>query len=234
MGATEIDEDAVETQVMSRSAFLNAAKPEAPPESGLPSSKPPQSVIVERHIEAPPEPPEPRPSRLQRIARWLDRFVASFHEVFLGAYPPLSEELPKRPAFRPRQGTLISAHAVAEHEQGERMLLALLRAPPPYQKAAIAVARRARVMRDDGPDGYLDFVVHFVVSRIPPDKNGQIAVERLCDMLPYKVYSRDIWPALVRLEERGLVSLIVGEHGSDPMAEMLRENVKLIELRRPV
>lgn len=234
MGAPEIDEDAVETLVMNRSALPKPAKPEPPPESGIPSSKPPQSVIVERPKEAPLEPPEPRPSRLQRIARWLDRFVASFQEVFLGAYPPLSEELPKRPAFRPRQGTLISADAVAEHEHGERMLLALLRAPPQYQRAAIAVARRARVMRDDGPDGYLDFVVHFVVSRIPPDKNGQIAVERLRDMLPHKVYSRDIWPALVRLEERGLVLLIVANQHGDPMAEILRENVKFIELRRPV
>lgn len=232
MGATDIDEDAAETLVMSRKALPNAAKPDPPPESGIvTSSKPPESVVIE---QPKPKAPDPAPSLWQRFANTVDRCVASFSEVFFGALPPLSEALPNVPSFRPRQGTIISADAVADDEQGERMLMALLRASPKYQIAAIAVARRALVMRDDGPDAYLDFLVHFAISRIPPNKNGQIGVERLRDMLPHKIYSRDILPALVRLKERGLVVLVLGDNRGDPMVDIQHENLKCIELRQPV
>ena len=219
------DDDSAETLVMDRS-HIHTAEKKTPPAAAL--------ITAERPPNASQEPAEPRPSLWQRMASNLERCGASFAEIFFGSLQPLSESLPKCPAFRPRQDTLLSAQALTDHELGERMLLAMLRTSPRYQKAAIAVARRALLMRDDGPDAYFDFVVHFTISRIPPDKKGLIAVERLRDTLAHKVYSRDILPSLVRLKERQILTLVCGDNRGDPMVDLLHENVKFIELRVPV
>ena len=114
------------------------------------------------------------------------------------------------------------------------MFIGILRASNPYRRAAIDVATRAAFIKAMGEQPYADFVVHFVLSRIPPDKQGRIDVTRLRDMLPFMMYSGAILPALIRLEERKIVRLILGDNGGDPMTDILRERIQYVELRRPV
>jgi hypothetical protein len=114
------------------------------------------------------------------------------------------------------------------------MLLAVLLSSPQYQHAAIEVARRAISIQEDGGEHYRDFLVQFALSRLRPDAQGRIAITRLRDLLPSLAFGRDLAPALIRLEEQGIVLLILDTRGGDPMTEILRSNITHIELRVPV
>ncbi|MDI1429692.1 hypothetical protein [Polyangium sorediatum] len=71
------------------------------------------------------------------------------------------------------------------------------------------------------------------ISRPRPDKDGRVSVVRLREKVPHLPYERVILPALVRLEEQGVVALVQVRTG-DPMAEILREGVTHVELQVPV
>ncbi|MDC0747742.1 hypothetical protein [Polyangium mundeleinium] len=66
-----------------------------------------------------------------------------------------------------------------------------------------------------------------------PVGRGRSLVARLREKLPHLSYERVILPALIRLEEQGVVALVQTRTG-DPMAEILREGVTHVELRVPV
>ena len=129
--------------------------------------------------------------------------------------------------------TGVSFGNIADHDHGEFLLLEVVLAAPLYQRAAIEVAREALAARREGEAAYTSFVVHFALSRLRPDKDGRIATARLREKLPHLPYEGTIRPALVRLEEQGVVTLVQARTG-DPMAEMLREGLTHVELRVPV
>jgi hypothetical protein len=64
--------------------------------------------------------------------------------------------------------------------------------------------------------------------------NRSRAFTRLRDILPSLAFARELAPALIRLEEQGVVLLVLDSRGGDPMAEILRSNITHIELRDPV
>ena len=59
--------------------------------------------------------------------------------------------------------------------------------------------------------------------------------EAVCGTIvgPPAMYEGTIRPALIRLEEQGVVTLVQARTGG-PMAEILREGVTYVELRVPV
>lgn len=213
--------------------------PDAAPKSGVleaPPSRPPASVVVERSADAAivrdtiVDPPR---SRWQRFKDGAARFGESLLRDFFGTEPRLSPWLPPVPPLRKREATLVSPGVTINAEQGEKMLLAVLLASPQYQRAVIEVAGRALAIRENGRC-YVDFLVHFALSRLRPDEQGRIAITRLRDVLPSLAFARELAPALIRLEEQGFVLLVLDTRGGDPMTEILRSNITHIELRDPV
>ena len=227
------DNDESETLVMTRRSVPNTAKPDPPVESGVvivSPRAPPESVAGPQRID------EPKASRSfwERFASAAGRFFDSVEETFFGRLPPLTPYLPPVPLRRGRDQTMISTGAQSTLEQGEALFVGILRASSPYRRAAIDVATRAAFIKAMGEQPYADFVVHFVLSRIPPDKQGRIDVTRLRDMLPFMMYSGAILPALIRLEEQKIIRLVLGDNGGDPMTDILRERIQYVELRTPV
>jgi len=233
MAAKDDQDDEGETLLMTRRSLPKPEKPEPPAESGVviaPSGASPESIPISHRIDEPKAPP----SFWQRFASGVERFFESVDETFFGRLPPLTPYLPSVPSQYRRDQTMLSPGSLSTPEQGEALLIAILRASSPYQQAAIDVARRAAFIKTTGEQPYADFVVHFALSRLAPDKQGRIAVTRLRDMLPTMMYSGVILPALIRLEERKILRLLLGDNGGDPMTDILRERIEYIELRKPV
>lgn len=235
------DDDDCATQVF-RGQMLPPLPPipESAPKSGVfdaPPSKPPVSMVVERLADAPiardtlVDPPR---SRWQRFKDGAARFSEQFMRDFLGTEPRLSPKLPPVPPLRKREATLVSPGVTPSAERGERMLLEIVLASPQYQHAAIEVARRALAIQEEGGEHYHDFTVHLALSRLRPDEQGRIAITRLRDLLPSLAFARELAPALIRLEEQGVVLLVLDTRGGDPMTEILRSNITHVELRVPV
>jgi hypothetical protein len=111
-------------------------------------------------------------------------------------------------------------------------LLLLLRASPRYQKAALVLLRQAIAARDAGENEYAELVVHFALSRMRTDGAGRVTMAQLRDELRHLPHSGTLLPALRRLEEQGVVVLIVEKSG-DPMTELLRSPITHVELRMP-
>ena len=130
--------------------------------------------VMDRRV--PPEKPKPRPSLWTRATDLFGRFAESVGETFFGVIPPLTPELPPVPPWRRRDRPLLSPESLSTQEQGEALLIAILRAPRHYQIAAIDVARRALFIKASGEQLYADFIVQFALSRITPDSQGRIEV----------------------------------------------------------
>ncbi|MDC0747509.1 hypothetical protein [Polyangium mundeleinium] len=171
------------------------------------------------------------PLWLRLKAGWAS-FWNAVADAFFGG-TRVSERLPPVPPPRSREVTGVSFGNIADHEHGEFLLLEVVLAAPLYQRAAIEVAREALAARREGEAAYTNFVTHLALSRLRPDKDGRVSVARLREKLPHLPYERMILPALVRLEEQGVVMLVQARTG-DPMAEILREGVTHVELRVPV
>ena len=176
------------------------------------------------------EPPA-LPLLLRLKAGWTSLWDA-VADAFFGA-PRVSERLPPVPPPRSREVTGISFGNIADNEHGEFLLLEVVLAAPLYQRAAIEVAREALAARSEGEAAYTNFVTHLALSRLRPDKDGWVSVARLREKLPHLPYERMILPALIRLEEQGVVTLVQTRTG-DPTAEILREGITHVELRVPV
>jgi hypothetical protein len=184
MGAESCDPDEQETTVLAR-----------PPASGVHPSLAPDA----------------RPSGWARIRAFFERFADWVSEAV--REPRLSDRLPPIPVPRPASATQISAGAVARDERGELLLLEILRAPHTYQLGAVDVARYGMALRRLGDDAYAEGVVHFVLSRIRPDRDGTVAITRLRDILCDMPFSGVLVPALRRLEGHGIVSLTWSSSG---------------------
>ncbi|MRG92986.1 hypothetical protein [Polyangium spumosum] len=165
-----------------------------------------------------------------RLCDNAQRFADAMAYVFFGT-PCLSKCLPPVPPLRSAFVTQVSHGVIPDQEYAEYMLLSLVRAPRVYQRAAVEVAHHALVARRDGDTAYMDFVVHFALSRMAPDREGRVTTERLRDRLCHMSYAREIAPALIRLEQRGLVALLLQDPNGDPMREILREGIIAVELR---
>ncbi|TKD03150.1 hypothetical protein [Polyangium fumosum] len=175
------------------------------------------------------------PTALPLLLRWKAgwaSFWSAVADAFFGG-SRVSERLPPVPPLRSREVTGVSFGNVADHEHGEFLLVEVVLAAPLYQRAAIEVAREALAARREGEVAYTNFVIHLAISRLRPDKDGRVSVVRLREKVPHLPYERVILPALVRLEEQGVVTLVQVRTG-DPMAEILREGVTHVELRVPV
>jgi len=181
----------------------------------------PEAPIVRDTIVDPPPPP----SLWSRFKTGCSRFADAMSAAFFGATIPLSDELPPVPKQR-------ELHSDTEY--GEYILLALLRAPRRYQRAATLLLLHALGARRGSADDYTDFVVHCALSRMRADKQGRLGVIRLRELLPHLPYLGTVMPSLARLEERGLVKLILDTSSGDPMTEIQRENITHIELLVPV
>ncbi|MDI1447233.1 hypothetical protein [Polyangium sp. 6x1] len=168
------------------------------------------------------------PLCLRLKARWTS-FWSAVADAFFGG-TRVSERLPPVPPPRSSEVTGVSFGNVADHEHGEFLLFEVVLAAPLYQRAAIEVAREALAARREGEAAYTNFVIHLALSRLRPDKDGRVSVARLREKLPHLPYERVILPALIRLEEQGVVTLVQKRTG-DPMAEILREGVTHVELR---
>lgn len=166
-------------------------------------------------------------SRLRAGAR---RFGDAMAHAFFGGVR-LTDWLPPVPPMRSGAMTRVSAGVIPDQDFAEHMLLCLVRAPSAYQRAAVEVAYQALAARRAGDDAHTEFVVHFALSRMAPDRDGGITTERLQDRLCHMSYKREIAPALIRLEARGVVSLRLQDSKSDPMREILREGIIAVELR---
>jgi len=236
------DEDDCMTEVW-RGQLAPAPPPTAEPpapQSGVviaPPSNPPESIVIERPSIADARRDtivDPPPSLWQRFKAGVADFVETAKRDFLGVEPPLTRHLPPVPPLRRREATLVSPGVTQEDEHGERMLLALAIAAPRYQRAAVRVARRALAMHREGGKAYMEFLVHFALSRLRPDENDRIAITRLRDVLPSIAFAGELVPALIRLEEQGAVLLVVDTSDGDPMTALLRQKITHIELREPV
>lgn len=214
--------------------------PEPSPKSGVviaPRSAPPESIVIERPAIADARRDttvDPRPSLWQRLKAGAADFAESVGRDFFGVEPPITPHLPPVPPLRRREMTLVSPGLTLEDEQGEKMLLALVHASPRYQRAALRVARRALSIEREGRKAHADFLVHFALSRLRPEPQDRIAITRLREVLPSLAFAGDLAPALIRLEEQGVVLLILDTRDGDPMTELLRSKITHIELRVPV
>ncbi|MRG98574.1 hypothetical protein [Polyangium spumosum] len=164
-------------------------------------------------------------------AGWAS-FWDAMGDAFFGT-SRVSERLPPVPPPRSQEVTRLSLGNLADQGHGEFLLLEVVLADPLYQRAAIEVAREALAARREGEAAYTAFVVHLALSRLRPDRDGRISTARLREKLPHLPYEGAIRPALVRLEEQGVVTLVQARTG-DPMAEILREGITHVELRVPV
>ncbi|MDI1444871.1 hypothetical protein [Polyangium sp. 6x1] len=200
----DFDDDAATTE-MDRSAY--------PPQSGTgmsaAHSEPPRDTIVDR----------PSAWNLARV------FVGCFVSRIRGCFRKvrLSDCLPPRSA----RATHASAGAVDHDERGELLLLELMRVDSAYQDAAICVVHYAAVLRRLGDDAYTEGLVHFAISRMPPDAEGFVSVARLRDRLPELSYSGELVPALLRLQSGRVVSLSSTNQGPGSRPER-------VQLRIPV
>ncbi|MDI3287354.1 hypothetical protein [Polyangium sp. 15x6] len=159
---------------------------------------------------------------------WWARFFATLADAF--GSPPLWKRLPPIPPPRSPEATRVSAGAVGHDEHGEYMLFALLRAPSVYQRAAVHVAYRALDARRRGDDAYAEFIVQFTLSRMRPDRDGRISMQRLQDSLCHLGHAGGIAPVLRRLEDQGIVELVLKD-SDDPMAAILRLDITHVVLR---
>ncbi|MDI1450788.1 hypothetical protein [Polyangium sp. 6x1] len=175
--------------------------------------------------------PPALPVWLRLKAAWTS-FWDAVADAFFGA-PRVSERLPPVPPPRSREVTGVSFGNIADHDHGEFVLLEVVLASPVYQRAAIEVAREALAARREGEAAYANFVTHLALSQLRSDKDGRVSVARLREKLPHLPYERTILPALIRLEEQGVVTL-VQTRTADPMAEILREGVTHVEVQVPV
>ncbi|HVJ94519.1 MAG TPA: hypothetical protein VM580_32250 [Labilithrix sp.] len=111
---------------------------------------------------------------------------------------------------------------MSRNERFEYLLLETLRAPREYQSAVIALARRGQHLRERGGDAYVDGLVHFALSRIPPETDGTVPLSRLRDVLCDQNFDKVVLQALIRLRDGKLVELVAalddasGSGGSAP------------------
>jgi len=101
----------------------------------------PEAPIVRDTIVDPPPPP----SLWSRFKTWCSRFADAMSAAFFGATIPLSDELPPVPTQR---------ELPSDTEHGEYILLALLRAPRRYQRAATLLLLHALGARRGSADCY--------------------------------------------------------------------------------
>ncbi|MRG96393.1 hypothetical protein [Polyangium spumosum] len=87
------------------------------------------------------------------------------------------------------------------------LLLEILRAALAYQHAAVYVANYAVALRKQGREAHAEGVVHYALSRMRPDADGFVSFARLRDILCDISTSGTLVPALLRLENAGVVSI---------------------------
>ncbi len=205
---------------------------------GARASMLPDAAVSDRRAHSEPpardtivDPPRSRWTRPWiRIQEGARRFADAMAHAFFGSVR-LSQWLPPVPPMRSVSMTRVSVGVIPDQEYAEHMLLSLVRAPGMYQRAAVEVAYCALAARRAGEEAYTEFLVQFTLSRMAPDREGRITTERLRDRLCHMSYAGEIAPALVRLEARGIVALVLREPKDDPMREILREGITHVELR---
>ncbi len=134
-----------------------------------------------------------------RARSWLREFVAGWRR------PYLHEKLPPLP---PRRSDGTRVGGVDPAERGEFLLQEIMRAPPEYVDAALIIARATQMLRSRGDDVYIEGRVAFVLSRMHADADGTTSMTRLRDLLYDVPFGKTLWPALLRLEEQGVVELL--------------------------
>ncbi|MDC3959513.1 hypothetical protein [Polyangium jinanense] len=82
-----------------------------------------------------------------------------------------------------------------------------MRAAPAYQRAAVYVANYATALRKHGSEAYAEGVVHYALSRMRADADGFVSFTRLRDILCDMSGSGTLVPALLRLEEAGVIAI---------------------------
>jgi hypothetical protein len=118
--------------------------------------------------------------------------------------PRLTDHLPAVPAAEiARDSTGIDQ----ANTRAERMLLDLMCSPPEYLNAAILLVRATRALRKRGHDVFAEGFVVFALSRMLPDADGTIPINRLRDHVHDMQAMKGIVPVLLRLAEQGVVSL---------------------------
>jgi hypothetical protein len=171
------------------------------------------------------------PSRWARFRAFFDRFLDKLIEAI--REPRLSDRLPPPPA--PRSfGTGRSSGTFCGDERGELMLLEILRAPRAYQLGAIDVARYAVALGRLGDEAYAEGLVHFVLSRMHPDRDGAIPLTRLRDILCDMPFTRVLVPALLRLEASEIVHLVSTTSEGAPSEPGSGPRFARVELRIPL
>jgi len=171
------------------------------------------------------------PSRWARLRAFVDRFLDKLLEVV--REPRLVDRLPPPPM--PRSiGSARTSGTFGGDERGELMLLEILRAPRAYRIGAIDVARYAVALGRLGESAYAEGVVHFVLSRMRPDKDGTIPLARIRDILCDMPFSRVLLPALLRLESADIVALIEASEHDAPTSPTFGTRFSRVELRIPL
>jgi len=204
------DEEEAATTVMDRGGL--------PPESGMrvsvAHSEPQRDTIVDP------------PSGWMRLRVAVGEWVTELRERF--RRPRLSDRLPPLPPPRSARATRVSMGAIAHDERGEVLFLEIMRASPSYQRAAIVVANYALALRKFGDDeDYVDGLVHLALSRMRADADGFVSFARLRDVLCELSVAGTLIPALLRLEEAGIVTLTMS-------ADAAPARIERIQLRIPL
>jgi hypothetical protein len=171
------------------------------------------------------------PSRWARFRGLVDRFLDKLMEVI--REPRLSDRLPPPPTPR-AFGTGRVSGSFGGDERGELMLLEIMRAPKTYQLGAIDVARYAVALARLGEAAYAEGVVHFVLSRMRPDRDGAIPLSRLRDILCDMPFTRVLVPALLRLEAAEIVHLVSTASEDAPAEPGSGPRFSRVELRVPL
>jgi hypothetical protein len=119
--------------------------------------------------------------------------------------------------------------AVDPAERGEYLLQEIMRAPPEYVDAALIIARATQILRSRGDDVYVEGRVVFVLSRMHADADGTLSVTRLRDLLFDVPFGKTLWPALLRLEEQGVVELLTTADAA-PLSGLLDASAARVKL----
>ncbi|UQA61837.1 hypothetical protein [Polyangium aurulentum] len=141
--------------------------------------------------------------------------------------PRLSDYLPPIPERVAREDTLVSQGGIAHAERGERLLLDVVRAPPEYLRGVAAAVEYAERWHEQGPLALENGIVHLAISRISPDRHGEIPIcwiERKLEGVPSFIVGR----ALRHLARDGAIVLLPAREG-DVGAHLGR-----VQLRRPL
>jgi hypothetical protein len=166
------------------------------------------------------------------LARRAWRSVVSAFWSFVDSFrdPRVADFLPPVP-----DQALLRGDGTSDAERGERLLLLVLCAPRKYLSGLAAVASSADRWHERGPTALEVELVHLALSRIQPDRHGEIPLAWLEDRLEGVAWV-DLPRALRRLAHDDAIELLPAREGDGAarLFDELRGPITRVKLWRPL